>query len=59
MQLLLVPSVMYLLGRSCWWLPRWLDRVLPRIDAEGGEDGDADEGARRHGERPSPAACPP
>jgi RND superfamily putative drug exporter len=26
---------MTLLGRANWWLPRWLDRVLPRIDAEG------------------------
>jgi RND superfamily putative drug exporter len=23
------------LGRSAWWLPRWLDRILPRLDAEG------------------------
>jgi RND superfamily putative drug exporter len=33
---LLVPAVMTLLGRSNWWLPRWLDRLLPRIDLEGG-----------------------
>ncbi|MCH0538235.1 MMPL family transporter [Streptomyces sp. MUM 203J] len=34
-RLLLVPAVMTLLGRAAWWTPRWLDRVLPRIDAEG------------------------
>ncbi|MFD7702053.1 MMPL family transporter [Streptomyces caelestis] len=34
-RLLLVPSVMTLLGRHAWWTPRWLDRVLPHIDAEG------------------------
>ncbi|MGW0940047.1 MMPL family transporter [Streptomyces sp. NPDC002666] len=34
-RLLLVPAVMTLLGRSAWWMPRWLDRVLPRIDTEG------------------------
>lgn len=28
-RLVLVPSVMQLLGRSAWWSPRWLDRVLP------------------------------
>ena len=28
-RLVLVPSVMQLLGRAAWWLPRWLDRVLP------------------------------
>ncbi|HET9060874.1 MAG TPA: MMPL family transporter [Acidimicrobiales bacterium] len=33
-RLLLVPSVMYILGPSCWWLPSWLDRLLPHIDIE-------------------------
>jgi putative drug exporter of the RND superfamily len=28
----LVPSVMQLLGRRNWWIPRWLDRMLPRLD---------------------------
>jgi RND superfamily putative drug exporter len=31
----LVPAVMALLGRAAWWLPRWLDRVLPDVDVEG------------------------
>jgi RND superfamily putative drug exporter len=31
----LVPAVLTLLGRSAWWLPRWLDRVLPDLDVEG------------------------
>jgi RND superfamily putative drug exporter len=31
----IVPAVMTLLGRRAWWLPRWLDRVLPDIDVEG------------------------
>jgi RND superfamily putative drug exporter len=26
---------MELLGRSAWWLPHWLGRILPRIDIEG------------------------
>ncbi|MFF8833386.1 MMPL family transporter [Streptomyces sp. NPDC015131] len=34
-RLLLVPAAMTLLGRSAWWTPRWLDRLLPHIDAEG------------------------
>ena len=34
-RLLLVPAVMTLLGRRAWWTPRWLDRVLPRVDPEG------------------------
>jgi len=31
----IVPAVMALLGRSAWWLPRWLDRLLPNVDVEG------------------------
>ncbi|QYH18933.1 MMPL family transporter [Corynebacterium aquatimens] len=31
----LVPATMFLLGRSTWWMPRWLDRILPEVDVEG------------------------
>jgi RND superfamily putative drug exporter len=31
----IVPAVMTLLGKSAWWLPRWLDRILPNVDVEG------------------------
>jgi putative drug exporter of the RND superfamily len=31
----LVPALFALLGRSAWWLPRWLDRLLPDMDVEG------------------------
>ncbi|GAB2886414.1 MMPL family transporter [Streptomyces mayteni] len=30
-----VPAVLALLGDRAWWLPRWLDRLLPRVDVEG------------------------
>ena len=33
----LVPAVMHLLGDRNWWLPRWLDRALPRVAVEGVE----------------------
>jgi RND superfamily putative drug exporter len=41
-RLVLVPATMTLLGRACWWLPQWLDRILPHLDVEGsqGEGGD-------------------
>jgi putative drug exporter of the RND superfamily len=32
---LLVPAVMVLLGKRAWWLPRWLDRAVPRVSIEG------------------------
>ncbi len=31
----LVPAVMSLLDERAWWLPRWLDRLLPGVDIEG------------------------
>ena len=34
-RLLLVPATMELLGARNWWLPGWLDRLLPRLDVEG------------------------
>ncbi|MYA19830.1 MAG: MMPL family transporter, partial [Chloroflexi bacterium] len=33
-RLLLVPAAMELLGARNWWVPRWLDRVLPRLTIE-------------------------
>jgi RND superfamily putative drug exporter len=34
-RMVLVPAVMQLLGERTWWLPRWLDRVLPEAGLEG------------------------
>jgi RND superfamily putative drug exporter len=34
-RMLLMPAIMHLLGRSAWWLPRWLDRITPNVDVEG------------------------
>ncbi|HEY4614435.1 MAG TPA: MMPL family transporter, partial [Citricoccus sp.] len=34
-RLLLMPALMHLVGDSAWWLPRWLDRILPNVDVEG------------------------
>ena len=33
-RMVLVPSTMELLGRANWWLPRWVDRVLPHVNVE-------------------------
>jgi RND superfamily putative drug exporter len=35
-RMVLVPSTMALLGGANWWLPKWLDRILPHLDLEGG-----------------------
>src|SRR5688572_9067866 len=34
-RMVLVPATMELLGDRNWWLPRWLDRILPNVDVEG------------------------
>src|SRR5262249_21360846 len=33
-RMVLVPATMELLGNANWWLPRWLDRLVPRISVE-------------------------
>ncbi|MFN0026859.1 MAG: MMPL family transporter [Acidimicrobiales bacterium] len=35
-RMILVPATMALMGDANWWLPRWLDRLLPHADVEGG-----------------------
>ncbi|TQF01584.1 MMPL family transporter [Kitasatospora acidiphila] len=37
-RLVLVPALMHRFGRANWWLPRWLDRVLPHVSVEGEPD---------------------
>jgi RND superfamily putative drug exporter len=38
----LVPALMLLAGKSNWWLPAWLDRILPHLNVEGSEDDSPD-----------------
>jgi RND superfamily putative drug exporter len=71
-RMVLVPATMALLGRWNWWLPAWLDRLLPRVTVDGRHDaavpGDVD--GRHDGDlggpptapwplRPAPVAPPP
>jgi RND superfamily putative drug exporter len=53
----MVPAIMQLMGDRMWWMPRWLDRILPRITIEAPESDpeDADEDARARDE-PAPEA---
>ena len=34
-RMVIVPSLMHVLGERAWWLPDWLDRLLPDVDVEG------------------------
>ncbi|MEU6375300.1 MMPL family transporter [Streptomyces sp. NPDC046909] len=49
-RMVLVPATMTLLGRTNWWLPKWLNRILPHGPV-GTDDGD---GAASTGETPRP-----
>jgi len=49
-RMILVPATMSLFGRANWWLPAWLNRILPHLDLEGGRnhaDGSDIEPARQ------------
>ncbi|MDE2409304.1 MAG: MMPL family transporter, partial [Actinomycetales bacterium] len=34
-RMILIPALMTLLGKSAWWIPKWLDKILPDVDVEG------------------------
>lgn len=34
-RMVLIPALMHLVGDKAWWIPRWLDRLLPDVDVEG------------------------
>ena len=40
--MVLVPATMKLMGNANWWLPKWLDRLLPTLHLDGDGDGDVD-----------------
>jgi RND superfamily putative drug exporter len=44
-RLILVPAAMQLFGDWNWWIPRWLDRILPHLDVEGSREYDSSDGA--------------
>ncbi len=48
-RLILVPSAMQLMNKGNWWLPGWLDRLLPTLDLERTSDAEAERGERMDG----------
>ena len=53
-RMLLVPATMELLGDRNWWIPKWLDRVLPELHIEGHADLHADPSAQGPDDAPEP-----
>jgi len=59
--MVLVPATMELLGDRNWWLPGWLDRLLPHVHVEGHEVTDEEidlRGLVGHQREPADAATP-
>jgi RND superfamily putative drug exporter len=64
-RMVIVPATMSLLDKAAWWLPRWLDRLLPNLDVEGERlmrrlhDADAHAGSNDDGalHLPTPATA--
>lgn len=54
-RMILVPSTMALVGDPNWWLPKWLDRILPRLDIEGEQPEIAAKAAERSSVSSSPS----
>jgi len=50
-RMVLVPATMELLGDWNWWIPKWLDRILPRVHVEGGQLLDDELAALEEAER--------
>jgi RND superfamily putative drug exporter len=44
----LVPSLMLLTGKANWWIPAWLDRILPHLNVEGSTEGSSSPGTELH-----------
>jgi len=42
----LMPAIMRVLGAKAWWIPRWLDRILPHVDIDGHDVEGHDEASR-------------
>ena len=40
-RMLLVPATMELLGDKNWWMPKWLDRIIPKLNVDGPAHHDA------------------
>jgi putative drug exporter of the RND superfamily len=59
-RMIVAPAVMTLLGDRAWWLPAWLDRLLPRLELDGERERERPSEPRRRGRRlgPRPSGQP-
>ena len=36
-RMMIIPATMFLLGDKAWWIPKWMDKLIPNIDVECGK----------------------
>ena len=53
---LLVPALMILMGKVNWYMPRWLDRIVPHVSIEGAEFFQQRDGSQPAEPAPQPVA---
>jgi RND superfamily putative drug exporter len=53
--LTLAPAFLVLAGLGGWWVPRWMDRILPHVDIEGAHAAEAAHTAEEAAEAPARA----
>ncbi|MGK2929472.1 MAG: MMPL family transporter, partial [Acidimicrobiales bacterium] len=58
-RMLLVPATMELLGERNWWIPKWLDRILPELNVEGAPDHEEQVAAAIEAARSGEPEAPP
>ncbi len=34
-RMVLIPALLFIFGDAAWWMPKWLDRIVPKVDVEG------------------------
>ena len=57
-RMVVAPAVMTLLGDRAWWLPAWLDRILPHLELEGDENAESPAEPRERRRPPLPPTRP-
>jgi RND superfamily putative drug exporter len=48
-RMILVPAIMALLGKRAWWMPHWMERIVPQLQLEGSAAAAAGAAPAAHG----------
>ncbi len=60
-RMILVPAIMTMLGKRAWWMPRWMEHIVPRLQLEGSAAaaaGEIRDGAARLDQATAPSGQP-